>query len=553
MLLLPCVLLILSVPAAVPADGAEGPRYGSEEALSRYAAGRLLEERDDRTAALDEYFRALYLDPGSIEIARRIAEVESNLGDPARSLEFARRALQIDPDDPRSRWLEGTALLNLGRDRESLAPLEAATLADSERVEYFRTLARAAERLEQYDLLARCYRRVVWLDEEDGEAWFQLAAAEARRGRFGAADSALRLAVELNPIRPGVFFLQGWIAESLGRLADAREAYRQHLQIHADDQGARRRFVGILARERRYAEAAREARVLARARPDDLEARNVEAELLFEAGSGAEAMSALDRLERERPDDLDALSVRVGLLARHGRARLAVEQADHWLAKHPGDLRAELLAARALDLGGRSDRAADRLRRVIASTPDSLAPRVLLARTYESAGKLREAEETWRESAEKFPRLNGLIFDLAQCREKLGDLAGAEAAIRDVLTQEPANATALNFLGYLFADHNLNLNEAVDLIEKALRLDPENGAYLDSLGWAYYRLGRLEDARAQLERAIRIVGPDAVVHEHLGDVYKDLRLNQLAKDQYRMSLSIDQANGRVKAKLSRIR
>ena len=547
------MLLILSVPAAVLADGAQGPRYGNEEALARYAAGRLLEERDDRNAALDEYFRALYLDPGSLEITRRISEVEANLGDPARSLEFARRALQIDPADPRTLWLEGTALLNLGRDTESLAPLQAATSADSERVEYFRTLARAAERLDEYDLLVRCYRHVVWLDEDDGEAWFQLATAEARRGRFGAADSALRFAVELNPIRPGLFLLQGWISESLGRLADAREAYREHLQIHPGDQAARRRFVAVLAAERRFREAAREARILARARPDDVEVRHVEAELLFEAGAAGEAMRALEGLERDLPEDPEALSVRVGLLARHGRARLGVEQADRWLARHPGDLRAEMLAARALELGGRWDQAAGRLRAAIGGAPDSLAPRVMLARTYESAGKLKDAELVWRESAEKFPRLDALLFDLALCREKLGDLAGAESAIRDVLAREPANATALNFLGYLFADHDRNLEEALDLIGKALRLDPENGAYLDSLGWAYYRLGRLEEARTQLERAIRIVGADPVVHEHLGDVYNGLRLNQLARDQYLRSLSIDQSNGRVKAKLSRTR
>jgi len=122
-----------------------------------------------------------------------------------------------------------------------------------------------------------------------------------------------------------------------------------------------------------------------------------------------------------------------------------------------------------------------------------------------------------------------------------------------VLAREPDNPTALNFLGYLLADHNRNLQEAVGLIRRALELDPDNGAFLDSLGWAYYRLGRLEDARQLLERAVRVSGGDPVIHEHLGDVYKDLRLNHLAKDQYRLSLSFDQSNRRVRSKLSSIR
>jgi len=93
------------------------------------------------------------------------------------------------------------------------------------------------------------------------------------------------------------------------------------------------------------------------------------------------------------------------------------------------------------------------------------------------------------------------------------------------------------------------LGRAVDLIVRALRQDPENGAYLDSLGWAYYRLHRLEEARAQLERAARLTGGDPVVLEHLGDVYKDLALKDLAKEQYRLSLAADPGNTRVQGKL----
>jgi Tfp pilus assembly protein PilF len=91
------------------------------------------------------------------------------------------------------------------------------------------------------------------------------------------------------------------------------------------------------------------------------------------------------------------------------------------------------------------------------------------------------------------------------------------------------------------------------LIRRALEKDPDNGAYLDSLGWAFYRLRRLDEARLYLERAVERTGGDAVVHEHLGDVYKDLRLNDLAREQYRRSLAADSTNARVRAKLSELR
>jgi len=544
-------LVLLASPGA--AQPARGGAYGSEEALRRYAAGRLLEEQGARSAALDEYYRALALEPQAMDIARRISEVAAQMGDPGRSLEFAERALAIEPADPRAQWLKGAALLNLGRDPEALAPLQAAAAGDSERVEYFRTLARAAERLDRFDLVLRCYQRVIWLDDEDGEAWFQFAAAQARLGRFGAADTALVTAVQLNPLRPGLFFLRGWVAENLGRVEQARSEFRQHLDIHPGDQGTRRRLIYLLARTKHFREAAVEARVLADSRPDDLEARRMQAELHFEAGETSQGVRVLDRLKRERPNDPDVVSIRVGLQARHGRGRSAVQEAEQWLKQNPGELRAQLLAARARELNGDLDLAVAHLTQAISQAPDSIAPRALLARVHESARRLPEAEKVWAEAVARLPRHNGLAFDLALCREKLGDLAGAEQAVRDVLAREPDNPTALNFLGYLFADHNLNLEEAVELIRRALHFDPENGSFLDSLGWAYYRLGRLVDARDALERAIRLSPGEPVIHEHLGDVYKDLQLNDLAMDQYRLSLASDQANDRVKSKLSRIR
>src|SRR5262249_40166201 len=151
------------------------------------------------------------------------------------------------------------------------------------------------------------------------------------------------------------------------------------------------------------------------------------------------------------------------------------------------------------------------------------------------------------------PDVRAVALELGRCGETLGDLAGAEAAARDVLARQPDNPAALNFLGYLFADHNRHVDQAVDMIQRALVQEPDNGAFLDSLGWAFYRLGRLADARSQLERAIAVTGGDPIIHEHLGDVYKDMKLNDLAKDQYRKSLSFDHTNERVRAKLSSLR
>ncbi|TMQ72327.1 MAG: tetratricopeptide repeat protein [Candidatus Eisenbacteria bacterium] len=529
------VAISLFVSAQATGRDQDHSQYSSEEALRRYAQGRLLEEQGVRNQALDEYYRALSLDPTARDVARRVSEVAAQMGDPGRSLEFAERALATDPTDARARWLKGAALLNLGKDADALAMLQSAVERDSDRIEYVRTLARAAEQLDRFDLVAKSYRRAVWLDDEDGEAWFQLAAAEARQGHFG------------------LFFLRGWIAEARGRPEEAEKDYRQHLQAHRDDETARRRLTAVLARDKKYREALEETRILARAHPRDLELRHLEADLAFEGGTPAEGMQSLDRLRADFPDDPEALNVRLAVLAQHGRAKQAVTEAERCLSDHPNDMRALLLAARSRELSGDTAGEIAHLRRALEAAPDSLAPPVLLARVYQQSGRASDAEPLLAKAHARFPDVPAVAFDLSQCREKLGDFAGAEAAARDVLNREPDNATALNFLGYLFADHNRKVNEAVALIRRALAQEPDNGAFLDSLGWAYYRLGRLAEARSQLERAVAVSGGDPVIHEHLGDVYKDMKLKELARDQYQKSLSFDRANERVRAKLSSLR
>ena len=556
MTLVACTLILVAATSALPSGAppqAPGPRYTSEEALRRYAQGRLLEEQGRRDLAIGEYSRALLLDDGAGSLARRMSEASATGGEASRSLEFAARALTIDPGDARAHWLKGTALLNMGRVRDALPALESAASLDSERVEYVRTLGRAAESADRLDLALRSFRRAVWIEPDDAESWFQIAAGEARLGRFGAADTALAESMDLNPLRPGAYFLQGLIHENLGRTSEAMEHYRQHLTAHPSDVATRRRAVNLLAREKRFEEAWREARLMAQALPDDRESCEIEADLAFSAGRAGDGERALRRMRKRWPGDPDVVSATVSLLARHGRGAQAVAEAEAWLKARPDDLRSHLIAARARTLNREPDRALAHLERSIALAPDSLAPRAMLARFYEHEKRGAEAERAWAAAVARFPGHNGLAFDLAACRERIGDMAGAEAAVRDVLRREPDNPTALNFLGYLWADHGRNLDQAVDMIARALAQDPDNGAYIDSLGWAYYRQGRLPEARVQLERAARLTRGDPVVLEHLGDVYNELRLNDLAKEQYRLSLAADPGNTRVRAKLDGLR
>jgi tetratricopeptide (TPR) repeat protein len=146
-----------------------------------------------------------------------------------------------------------------------------------------------------------------------------------------------------------------------------------------------------------------------------------------------------------------------------------------------------------------------------------------------------------------------VLFWLGAAYERTDRHPEAAEQFRRFLEREPDSAPALNYLGYMFADSGTNLGEALDLIQRAVALDPDNGAYIDSLGWAHYRLGNYAEARTHLERAAELVGDDAVVLEHLGDVYDVLGQRDEAIELYRRALELAGENAaELRAKLEQL-
>ncbi len=541
-------------PSPQPAVDTLSGRYASEESIRRYMSARLFEQSGRLTEALGEYYRALALEPHSVDLLVRISHLCAQLGDPARSLEFAERALARDPDDWRALWLKGAALFSSGRATEALPPLERACELDSTQLEVLRTTARVAESLQRPDAAERAWRRIVWVDEEDGEAWFQIAAAEARRGDLKAAEVSLAHSAAMNPARPGLLFLSGWVKENLGRPDEAIALYREHLSVHVDDVGTRRRLVGLYMRTNRFPEAYEEAKRVARADPRDPEALQVLADLAFRTHHNSEGERAIEQLRAQNPGDPENTARAIVVLARNDRGREAARIADRWAADHPGHPAGTALAVRAWTAAGLPDSAVARARRAVAAAPDSTEPRRLLARSLMEAKRFEEASREYAKLVEEYPREPGFLLDLGGSLERAGDVDGAVDAGRRALRLSPDWPPALNFLGYVLADHNRELKEAQRLIEQAIARDPDNGAYVDSHGWVLYRLGRYAEARVKLERAVLLTEGDAVVREHLGDVYRELGLPELAREQYKVAQGLKADNvKRVEEKLRAMR
>lgn len=143
---------------------------------------------------------------------------------------------------------------------------------------------------------------------------------------------------------------------------------------------------------------------------------------------------------------------------------------------------------------------------------------VLAAEVAASAGRLDDAIAKSKAGRERYPDQVRFVFLTGAYQEKAGKFQDAMESMRDLIKQEPANSAALNFLGFMMVEHGKDLQEARKLIERALEIRPEDGAYLDSLGWCYFKLGESKKAEELLLRAVKISPDEGVIMEHLGEL-----------------------------------
>ncbi len=189
---------------------------------------------------------------------------------------------------------------------------------------------------------------------------------------------------------------------------------------------------------------------------------------------------------------------------------------------------AEIQAGLALENLGRSDEAVKHLQKLIADRPDDVDALAALGNVYRSRKMFAEAAETYDKAIAKLVSPGRANWDLYYfrgiARERTKRWPEAEEDLRKALQLLPEplgreRALVLNYLGYSLVDQHLKLDEGLDMLRRAVALRPRDGYITDSLGWAFYRLGRYEEALQELERAVELRPSDPVINDHLGDVY----------------------------------
>lgn len=519
-------LLLSGVTAAAPVAAAD-------EDAGAYLAARSSGAGNDYREAAHWYERALKADPTNPFLLEGSVISSIGVGDLPAAADAARRFMQTGGNSQTA----NIALLADQAMREDYTGI----LADAKAGRSVGTLVdglvaawaevgsgRMSEGLAGFDVIAKT---------RGAEAFglYHKALALASVGDFEGADDILsgRASGKIEITRRGTL-ARAQILSQLERNADALALLVQTFGT-SDDPGIDVMIAKLKAGETLPYDSARNAR-------DGI------AEVFFTLASALDGQAndgyilIYARLAALlRPDHLEAVLMSASLLVQQGQYALATETFAQILPGDPAFHVAEMGRAEALSASGDLPGAIAVLQALAKSHPGRLAVNLALGDTLRRAERFTEAVTAYDAALALVPTPDQrhwvIFYSRGICHERSGTWPAAEADFRMALKLEPDQPQVLNYLGYSFVDKGENLTEALAMIERAVKARPEEGYIVDSLAWAYFRLGRHADAVAPMEKASLLEPVDPIVTDHLGDVYWAVGRTLEARFQWRRALS----------------
>ena len=443
-------------------------------------------------------------------------------------------ALQEDaPGLAETGMLLARAYEQVGRIGDAVATLEQAVAGGRPSSRVLRRLADLYGKDGRWSDAVDVYDRAVELNPRSARTKRELANALLRAGRPARAREVLDDLVTLRPNDVYGLYLLSEVELELRNFDAAEDAARRLVEV--EPEGMR----GALALAEVYSRKREHRRVVEVLDPllEDAAERGLRPEqvagLLGRVGFAHEQLQEYEAASRvyERGVELMPTSLAFGgRLAQAyidaGRLEDARRALEEMRGEHGGSLTVTRLDARVLGDTGDVDAGVDLLQEALDARAGQPRAYVVLAAYYGHYERYADAIALLESAESRFTDDTSILFRLGAVLEQSGRAADAERRFRRILELHPEHAATLNYLGYMLADRGERLEESVMLLERAIESDPYNGAYLDSLGWAYFKLDRLDRAEPLLQQASEQMAWNSVIQDHLGDLM--LRLGRYA-------------------------
>jgi tetratricopeptide (TPR) repeat protein len=530
----------------------EGQRKAG--ALAHFVEGLAFEENGEMDRALEAYRKVLNVDPGQSLLASRVAGLLTQQDDFPQAIDVLKDAIKANPDnaDP----------------YQQLAFI------------YARYLKKTDQALDYAN-------RAIALNPKDVEAYQRLVEIEVAAGQEKKALEALDRATKVHSNDPDFWMRLGKLYVALLFKSDSQpkpdelkrinELFKKAAENAGDDPSLLKDVADYYAASQQLKEAIPLYLRVLELQPDDANAREKLATGFVLTNQRDKAVEMLEQILKEHPDKYQCYDLLAQVLDDEARALQRANRIDEARAKfekvaanyeqsllinpnHPSAYLhlAELLVGPLKD-PARAAQLLSEARRRFQGAPEIV---YYLAIAQREAKQSQQAVATFEEALHEAQLdadddvINAkFYFNYGAAAEQAGLYDKAADLLRKSIAMDPANsAEAYNYLGYMWADHNMNLDEAEMMIRRALDKEPNNASYLDSLGWVEFRQGKLEQAIGDLLRASKATEhDDPVVFEHIGDTY--LKLNRVpeALAAWQKALALDPKNKKLADKIETTR
>ena len=507
--------------AAHQADADEVKSYPavelSEELLYTILMAEIAAQRGQPELSARAYLE-IARDTRDVRVARRAAQLAYESRQMDQTLEAFKLWNELEPKAAMPRQMLATVLLSGGKLKEAKPYLVDLLAADKENAgrnyaQIYPLFARNVDKPAVYAML----RDLAQPYQSHAEAHWVLAQAAAAAGQQSAAFDEVRQARKLKPEWELPVILEAQMLQAKSP-AEALAVSKKYLQDYPDASELRLYYARLLLEQKQYQESRLQFQTLIKEQPEN-------ADLAFASALLSLQMGELERAEKELKHTLkvgrkDSATVHYYLAqlneARKNEAVAMQEYQQVTSGEYvfPARMRMAYLLVKDKKLS----QALDILHQTKARNNDQRAQLILTegqilrdAKQYEQAYKALSA------GLEKLPNHPDLLYEAALIADKQKKPVLSEELLRKLIKVAPDHAHGYNALGYSLMERNVRLPEAMELVEKAYQLSPDDAAILDSMGWGYYLLGNLSKSLEFMRRAYDLY-PDAEVAAHLGEV-----------------------------------
>ncbi len=482
-------------------------------------------------------------------IVRRAAEVAFHARQYDTALEAIKIWLSIDPASQQARQMQATMLLASGRVDELAANLGRDLAGEGERTgEAMLQLARGFSRYPDRVAVSRLFEVLTKPYPQLPEAHLARAQTAMGVGNVDVARAAIESALLLRPDWEQAALSK---AELLPKGAPQLDFLKAWLAANPGAQQARLGYARTLVSEKRYEEARGEFRTLLAANPDNPEILYAVGILSLQVNAVGDAEQPLRRYVELGRGDLNPARFYLGQIAEQAER---LDDAIRWydlVDAGENALPAKIRAARVLARQKKLDEARERLAVARATMGGDVRLTVAESHLLRDVGRHDEAYAFLAKALEGQPDQTDLLYETSLAAEKLGHLEIVERLLRKLIALKPESPQGYNALGYTLADHNIRLDEAAELVDKALALAPDDSFILDSKGWVLFRQGKLDAALDILKKAYA-KQPDAEIAAHIGEVLWKLGRIDEAKEVWRDATKAYPSNEALNATIKRL-